>query len=71
VDPEPQLLHEICVEESMDDELQCPLPPQERDFLDAAKAGDVAKLRELRAKGAPVDVLDNVCYPVPPGDRPP
>src|SRR5262249_36826291 len=43
----------------MDDELQYPLPPQERDFLDAAKSGDVAKLRALHARGAPVDVLDN------------
>ncbi len=43
----------------MDDELQYPLPPRERDFLDAALAGDVANLRELHARGVPVDVLDN------------
>src|SRR5262249_13458831 len=43
--------------------LQYPLPPRERDFLDAAKAGDVAKLRELRARGVPMDVLDNRDFP--------
>ena len=45
--------------EFVDAELQYPLPPRERDFLDAAGAGDVAKLRELHARGVPVDVLDN------------
>jgi ankyrin repeat protein len=43
----------------MDGDLEYPLPPRERDFLEAARAGDVAKLRELHARGVPVDVLDN------------
>jgi ankyrin repeat protein len=43
----------------MHGDLEYPLPPQERAFLDAAKEGDVHKLQVLYAKGVPVDVLDN------------
>ena len=43
----------------MDDELKFPLPPQERDFLDAAISGDIGQLHQLLSKGVPVDVLDN------------
>jgi ankyrin repeat protein len=43
----------------MHGDLEYPLPPRERAFLDAAKEGDLHKLQELHAKGVPVDVLDN------------
>lgn len=35
-----------------------PLPPNERAFLEAAKAGDVGRLKPLLDKGVPVDVQD-------------
>jgi ankyrin repeat protein len=43
----------------MHGDLEYPLPPNERAFLGAAKEGAVSKLQALRAKGVPVDVLDN------------
>lgn len=35
------------------------LGPREREFVDAASTGDVAKVRELLSRGVLVDVLDN------------
>src|SRR5262245_7084543 len=37
------------------------LPPDERAFLDAARTGDIEKVRELLAKGVPVDVREDFC----------
>lgn len=37
------------------------LPPDQRAFLDAAVAGDAAKIRELLARGVPVDVREDFC----------
>src|SRR6185369_16712599 len=35
------------------------LPPDQRAFLDAARAGDIDKVRELLAKGVPVDARED------------
>src|SRR5258708_23541229 len=35
------------------------LPPDQRAFLDAARTGDADKVRELLAKGVPVDVRED------------
>ena len=37
------------------------LPPDHRAFLDAAHNGDIEKIRELLAKGVPVDVREDFC----------
>jgi len=37
------------------------LPPDQREFLDAARSGDEAKVRALLAKGVPVDVREDFC----------
>jgi ankyrin repeat protein len=37
------------------------LPPDQRAFLDAARAGDAGKVRELLAKGVPVDLREDFC----------
>jgi ankyrin repeat protein len=42
---------------------QSQLPPDERAFLNAAKTGDVDKIRELLAKGVPVDVREDFNMP--------
>lgn len=41
------------------------LPPDQRSFLDAAKAGDLEKVAELLAKGVPVDVREDFCLHYP------
>src|SRR3954471_1807072 len=35
------------------------LPPDQRAFLDAAKAGDIDKVREMLDKGVPVDTRED------------
>jgi hypothetical protein len=37
------------------------LPPDHRAFLDTARTGDTDKIRELLAKGVPVDVREDFC----------
>src|SRR5258708_2635266 len=37
------------------------LPPDQRALLDAARTGDADKVRELLAKGVPVDVREDFC----------
>ncbi|HEY3932022.1 MAG TPA: ankyrin repeat domain-containing protein [Verrucomicrobiae bacterium] len=37
------------------------LPPDQRVFLDAARAGDANKIQELLAKGVPVDLREDFC----------
>lgn len=44
-----------------DSKSESTLPPDHRAFLDAARAGDAGKVRELLAKGVPVDVREDFC----------